>query len=169
MKHFRATWYRVRLWWCTIFGRSYKAAVCGHYTKKVVLVTVFEKKIIFVLDTRHITYCQRCLAVMSIRCAWCKEPICVNDPITLYHAAKDFKIPEGAVTFKEHPLQLVGCLRLMCADTCAERMGFWVVPGKVERVFSPLEMAMATGEVIVCNNISDYHQAIRVPEHKNGR
>lgn len=95
---------------------------------------------------------------MSIKCAWCAKPILAGLPITLYTPTEpDFVIPEYAVVYKEEPLQLVGCLRMGCCDTGADRAGFWVPntdePEKreahVHRVLSPLE------QVIMQNNRGD--------------
>ncbi len=83
-------------------------------------------------------YCHKCLGKMVIKCAWCGGVIFIGDPITLYSPVKkDFEIPEHAVIYKEKPLQLIGCLRWDCAETGADRMGFWLPPGKVERVRDP--------------------------------
>lgn len=100
-------------------------------------------------------FCRECFIEGAIVCPWCGKPITYGDPITLYTPMKkDFKIPEGAVVFQENPLQLVGCLRIGCADTGADRAGFWQYPGKVYRVLSPLELCMQTNEAVVATNVS---------------
>ncbi|MFA6391220.1 MAG: hypothetical protein WCW66_00520 [Patescibacteria group bacterium] len=98
-----------------------------------------------------VDYCHDCLGSMTIQCVWCGEPILVGDPITLYTPAialfapvDEWCIPKHAVIYrKEHPVQLVGCLRMSCADSSADRAGFWLPgedgKGRVLRVQTALE------------------------------
>lgn len=110
-------------------------------------------------------YCHECLAKMSVKCAWCGKPILVDDPITLYTPRKkDFKVPEYAVVYRKDPLQLVGCLRFSCADSGIDRSGFWIKPGRVYRVASPMEMALASDDVVICNDIGDISASIPFPD-----
>jgi len=97
-----------------------------------------------------VSYCLQCIEAMTIQCAWCGEHILPGEPITLYTPRdKNYTIPEGAVTYSQDPLRLVGCLRFDCAQTGADRAGFWVPPGQVEPVMSPLEACMLSGGVVV--------------------
>lgn len=136
-------WFKLRYWLCKFFGRNYKATVCGHKTKLIGKGKVFGQEYISVRKIPF-EYCCGCLEKMAIRCAWCGNPILTGDPVTLYTPLKDFVIPDYAIVYKEDPLQLVGCLGWKCADTGADRTGFWVVPGKVRRVPSPMELVVAT-------------------------
>ena len=122
----------------------------------------------YILMVYRFEYCSDCLVKMSIRCAWCGKSILVGSPITLNTPIrKNFKVPDYAVVYKENPLQLVGCLRWECADTGLDRAGFWVVPGKVHRVVSPLEMLMATEDVVIVNDLADPDQAIPYPNNNH--
>jgi hypothetical protein len=144
------------------FGNSYKASVCGHETKLFSRVSIFGEDY-FVKAHKNSEYCPECLAKMSVKCAWCGETINVGDPITLYSPKKqDFKIPEHAVVYKEEPLQLVGCLAFGCALSGGDRSGFWVQPGKVYRVASPVEMAFLSKGIVVVHDLSDITQATPV-------
>lgn len=98
---------------------------------------------------------------MTIPCAWCGKPIVVGSPITLCSPIKpDYTPPvEGFVTYSEDPLRLVGCLRWDCADSGIYRAGFWVPPGKVDRVLSPLEIAMMVDGVVIVSDITDPAEA----------
>src|SRR3989344_1863353 len=150
-------WWETRLLFYKLFGRKYQAN-CGHKCKLMAKVKVFEEEIIFRLDKKDLDYCQQCLSDMSIRCAWCGGSITVGDAITLYTPTKkDFQIPDYAVFYKRVPFQLVGCLRWGCADSGIDRAGFWVPPGKVYRILSPMEMLIASGseKPIICNNLGN--------------
>jgi len=153
-----------------MFGRTYTASECGHKTKRALVVSALGdcRRGIFKKD--DLEYCSDCLANMVIKCAWCGEPIFIGDPVTLYTPIqKDFTVPKHAVIYKKEPLQLVGCLRWDCADTGADRSGFWVLPGKVQRVLSPIEILLgrvAEGDcsVMVFNDLSDPSRTIPIDE-----
>ena len=165
MKSLIQKWMRTKLFFCRYFGRNYTAKVCGHKTKLVCEIDVFGKKII-VQFNRHseMLYCPECTAKMSIKCAWCEKSIMIGDPITLYTPMKkDFEIPKHAVIYKKDPLQLVGCLRWDCAD-CGDRMGFWDYPGKVERVLSPIEIALMTGKTVIVGDLTDINETIPISD-----
>jgi len=135
-------------------------AKCGHKTKMVDVIEIDGEKITFSLKKGvRPEYCINCLKEMSIKCAWCGKSILPGDPITLYSPRDESKVPEHAVIYKKDPLQLVGCLRWGCADTGADRAGFWVPPGEVQRVMSPLERAMATNNVVIVNDVTDINEA----------
>lgn len=121
-------------------------ADCGHETKKKDKVTAFGENTETHLSAQggKIPYCHRCLEKMAIKCAWCGHVIFIGDPITLYTPSnKDFKVPGHAIIHNKDPLQLVGCLRWDCAETGADRAGFWVPPGNVQRVPTAFEIIMA--------------------------
>jgi hypothetical protein len=127
------------------FFKKYLAR-CGHKTKKKDKVTAFGETItteVPLVDGK-IEYCHKCLEKMAIRCAWCGKPIFIGDPVTLYSLTNGTKeMPKHAVCHDKKLNQYVGCLRCDCADTGADRAGFWVPPGVVERIPTPYEILMA--------------------------
>lgn len=81
---------------------------------------------------------------MSIQCAWCGKSIAIGDPVTLYTPEDSYEVPDYAVPYTEGGSKaLVGCLRWNCADTGADRAGFWMPgdngEGKVLRVPNAFE------------------------------
>ena len=139
------------------FWRKKIMAECGHETFKTDWVHAFGKKCKTEIPVENgkTSYCHKCLSKMAIKCAWCGEVIFIGDPITLYSSVKDnFGIPEHAVVYNKYPLQLVGCLRWDCAETGADRAGFWIPPGKVARVESPFEKCLRTGGIVIVEDLS---------------
>lgn len=152
---------QLRYWWERLktnrfFQPKNILADCGHLTKAVDVLTVFG----YGCTTRlpiiggHTAYCHACLAKMVIRCAWCGQPIFVGDPVTLYTPGQNFVLPEYAQIYRRDPLQIVGCLRWNCAATGADRAGFWVPPGQVKRVQSPLERAIAADGIVIIEDLA---------------
>ncbi len=149
-------WLKLRCWLCKFFGRSYKATVCGHKTKLIGRGKIFEEEYISTFEKGKIKYCRTCLGAMAIRCAWCGEPILTGEPITLYAPSEDFIIPSYAVLYEEKGgVRLVGCLRWDCADTGADRSGFWVIPGKVFRTISAFEIALVIEKGVLCADLDN--------------
>ncbi len=148
---------------------------CGHYSQLKKKMEVFGEPITYEGSKDHLETCPECLLAMATRCAWCGRPIFIDDPITLYVPTKPgFQIPEYAVRYGEppeghsHPA-LVGCLGWNCAETGMDRAGFWVRPGKVQRVASPMEVLVArmkNGDdtPFIVNNLRDQSQAIPIPD-----
>lgn len=141
-------------------------AGCGHTTHLCDKITVIskdgeKKETEITISTIKPTHCHKCFEKMAIRCAWCGDYILPGDPITLYSPIKEgsFDIPKYAVVYKKDPLQLVGCLRMGCADTGGDRAGFWIIPGKVQRVLSPIEEVFMTGETVINSDLGDIDQA----------
>jgi hypothetical protein len=102
---------------------------------------------------------------MAIRCAWCGNVIFIGDPITLYTPAKkDFSIPEYAKIYTDKPLRIVGCLRWDCAETGADRAGFWMPPGKVHRMPTAFEKLMSNDGkgIIICENLTDPTKSMEI-------
>lgn len=133
-------------------------AQCGHPTKLMDRVNAFgETGIITITPGKNgkVEYCHRCLEKMTIRCAWCGNPIFIGNPVTLYTPAENYKIPEHAVICGSNPIRLVGCLGWNCADSGVDRAGFWIPPGKVHRVASPLEIALSSGKGVIVSNLGD--------------
>ena len=131
----------------------FTATKCGHRTKRCGAVSAFGRSIIVKMPVREdgsVDYCLDCIGKMAIRCAWCGNPIFIDDSVTLYTPRGDFQVPDHATVYREKPLQLVGCLGWNCADSGADRAGFWM-PGEngkgcVQRMETPHEMILrATG------------------------
>jgi len=129
--------FKMRLFFCNIFGRNYTAKICKHQTRLVAEFDVFGTEVIFVLNKKHLKYCPQCLARMSTRCSWCGKPILVGDPVTLYtYIEGNFEHIENPTMCGENSTRLVGCLRPDCADGPEDEAGFWNLPGKVSVHFN---------------------------------
>ncbi|MDD4761683.1 MAG: hypothetical protein PHZ25_01505 [Candidatus Pacebacteria bacterium] len=140
------------------FFRKKVKCDCGHVSSRRKIIYVFgEKYSLFFKEKGNPEFCPNCLARMAIRCAWCGRPIMPNDPITLF-SPKDtnFKITENAFVYSENPLCLVGCLRWegCCPFSYLYRAGFWIPPGKVERVLSPIEECLLQKDIFIAEDIS---------------
>ena len=145
---------------------QYVAEACHHRTKRKGEVRAFGActTTAMPLTNGTVKWCLSCIGSMAIRCAWCEEVIFIGDPVTLYTPTKpDFSVPEHAIVYSENPLQLVGCLRMNCAESGADRAGFWIPgedgKGSVERVATPFELVMATGRGVVVNDLSSMKEA----------
>lgn len=130
-------------------GKQYVATKCGHrtYLTGGVMVLGDAPSFEVPLINGAPEYCIACVAGMSIHCAWCSKPIHVGDPVTLYVHRKDMPLGKQAVAYQEdrddHYRRYVGCLRSNCADTSADRAGFWEPPGLVRLVPTPYEQSLA--------------------------
>ncbi|MFH0819492.1 MAG: hypothetical protein V1892_00495 [bacterium] len=154
-----------------IFGPKKIIAQCGHEIKLKDEVSAFGETTITTIkpdEDGKVEYCHRCLEKMAIQCAWCGKSIFIGYPITLYTPKnKDFAIPPHAVIFNKDPLQLVGCLRWDCAQSGVDRAGFWLPPGKVYRVPTPLEIVMSgKKEMLIVSDLSDIKEATKWTEKK---
>src|SRR3989344_6557684 len=117
------------LWLSSLSPFRYVAVKCGHRTKRSGPVSAFERTITTKMPMNEngcVDYCLDCIGKMAIRCAWCGDPIFIGNPITLYTPHGDFQVPEHAIVYNKEPLQLVGCLGWNCAETGADRAGFWL-------------------------------------------
>ena len=127
-----------------IFRKTYMANTCGHRTKRTGEIRALGEEYIISMPLEkngNPAYCLDCIATMSIRCAHCGKPIHIGEPITLYGAFAH--VPEGAVRYHlNNRSYVVGCLRWGCADSGADRQGFWTIPGRVERVPTAIKMVM---------------------------
>jgi hypothetical protein len=147
-------------------------ADCGHETEIIGTISKFGKETEISLirkENGNFGTCVQCLADATIACAWCGEPILPDRPITLYSTSdSEFKPHEGSVIYEDDEnsgvTRYVGCLRWECADSGADRQGFWVLPGKVERCISPIEQALHTGDMVIVEDLSDRNEAVQVPE-----
>lgn len=138
------------------------ARICGHKTRQKGDVAAFGVTITTEMPLKDgtVDYCLECIAKMAIQCAWCSLPIFIGDPITLYFSSKpDFVVPDHAVVYNEQTKELVGCLRMDCASTGADRAGFWLPDeqghGHVERTTSIYAMAAQSGRPVAVNDLSD--------------
>ena len=117
-------------------------------------------------------YCLECIGNMTIKCAWCGNPITIGRPITLYVPDKDFKVPDYAVRYIEGGVNaLVGCFRMTCADGRG-LSGHWLPPGKVERCMSPFELCLASvargdPSAVVVGDTSNYPASVSAHSLKN--
>lgn len=142
----------------------YTATKCKHRTKRCGSISVLGHTIIMKIpknESGAVNYCLNCIGKMTIQCAWCGDPIFIGEPITLYTPCDDdFQIPECAVIYNKKPLQLVGCLGWNCAETGADRAGFWIPgengKGRVLRVPTACEVIMNAKEPS-CLIINDAH------------
>jgi hypothetical protein len=74
--------------------------------------------------------CAGCFLRLGISCAWCGHPIMLGDPITLYQPKDGLEHMPNSATYEG---AWVGCMRMGCADTGADRAGFWVADEKFEK------------------------------------
>lgn len=141
--------FSLRLHWLIISSfmrKTYKANVCGHRTNRTGITTSFGETIITTMPLAKNgkpDYCLECIGKMAIKCAVCESPIHIGDPITLYTLDGKYEIPKHAVRYDKDPQCFIGCLHSGCSDSGINRQGFWVPPGKVERVPSPIDILMA--------------------------
>ena len=158
----------------TLFGKTYVARKCGHRTKAEGPIVAFGEKgfMSMPVTSGGVDYCINCIEGMSIRCAWCGKAITIGDPITLAspHPAQTDAMPDYAVRYDKDQSCFIGCLRWKCADSGAFRSGFWMPPGIVMRVMSPIEMAFANlscdtaTAAVVVGDVTDIREAVRVPQ-----
>lgn len=148
---------------------EYVATKCSHRTKGQGPVSAYGQTLMCNIPLNKdgsVDFCLDCIGKMSIRCAWCGEAIFVREPITLYTPRPEFKVPEHAVVYQENPLQLIGCLRMGCADSGADRAGFWLpgddVKGYVRRVPTAYEVILGaqTPSAMIVSRIDDVEEAI---------
>jgi hypothetical protein len=136
-------------------------ANCGHLTLEKGEVSAFGDTVTTAMPRNAeggFDYCLGCLAGMTITCAWCGEPIFIGDPVTLYGSVSGEGLLGDATPYSEDPKFFVGCLRWNCAQTGADRAGFWLPSntgkGYVKRTRSLFEMALQS-DVVVVNDLSD--------------
>lgn len=105
------------------------ATECGHLASLVAIVWLDDDWVITDMSGMSApVYCDACLSAVAIRCGWCARPIFIGDPVTLY-SRRDGTLPdmvEHAVVYDQERATVVGCLGWGCADTGADRAGFWL-------------------------------------------
>lgn len=158
----RMNWFKA--WWLKISSfvtGSHEANKCRHRTKRSGWAEAFGERYFVEMplaDNGRPDYCLSCIGRMAIRCAWCGDQIHIGNPVTLYTPrSKDFMAPAGAVRYSEEPLRYVGCLGWDCAETGADRAGFWMPPGKVLRVPTVYEHLMGARDpgAIIISDLDD--------------
>lgn len=155
-----------------LFGKRYTAEKCGHTTRRSGRYSAFDdyRSRQFPLNKNGtVDWCLDCMGKMTIQCGWCGDPIFVCDPITLYEPTETAQVPDYAVQYEENGrTHIVGCLGWDCAETGADRKGFWMPgddgKGRVARIASPIEIMFATGEAQIVGDISSIHEAVAASE-----
>ena len=157
-------WYWAQHYFFLIFGRNYLCD-CGHKAKWATMIFPAEDSSgLYKLGKKD--FCPKCFLSKVIKCAWCGKEIPPESPITLYTPKPEFTIPDYAVKYQEKegdPVRLVGCLRWECADTGADRAGFWEMPGVVERCLSPMEQAFISDDIVIIGDLGDRREAVFIP------
>ncbi len=160
--------FRIKKLWLVLsnpFKHTYTANICNHKTKLEGPMSDGKHTITMKMplaENGNPDYCLKCIGEMSIKCAWCNNPITIGSPITLYTPKDDYDIPEYAVPYTENDSKaLVGCLGWECAHSGADMCGRWMPPGKVERQPSPLELCMMANQgneenMVIISDINNY-------------
>lgn len=158
-------WYWVQHYFFLIFGRNYLCG-CGHKAKAATMIfPAKDSSGLYELGKKK-DFCPECFLSKVIKCAWCGKEIPPESPITLYAPKSEFTIPDYAVKYQEKegdPVRLVGCLRWGCADTGADRAGFWEMPGVVKRCLSPMEQAFISNDIVIIGDLGDHREAVFMP------
>jgi hypothetical protein len=138
------------------------ATECGHLASGVAIVWLGDDWA--VTDMRGMsapTYCGACLSAMAIRCGWCGQAIFIGDPVTLYSRRDGGlpELPERAVIYDQARNTLVGCLGWNCAETGADRAGFWLPdsqnPGQgYVKLYESLYSRAARKGVVIVEDLS---------------
>ncbi len=77
-----------------------------------------------------------------------------------------FVVPDYAVVYRKNPLTLIGCLGWNCADTGADRAGFWLPgedgQGRVKRVQTAYEAILGAEEpsMMIVSDTHDITEAV---------
>jgi hypothetical protein len=125
-----------------LLGLGKVIAKCGHETETKGKVEVIDekggRKIITIENIRNPDLCIKCLGKTIIRCAWCGGYILPTDSITLFTPSEDFNIPKYSVRWEKNPSYLIGCSRSECCTNEHDLAGWWVIPGKVQRIAAPI-------------------------------
>ncbi|OGZ72397.1 MAG: hypothetical protein A2908_03055 [Candidatus Staskawiczbacteria bacterium RIFCSPLOWO2_01_FULL_38_12b] len=125
--HFlHVAWWNIRSFFSGLFGRTYKARICGHSAKFFARIEVDGQYYFGPLKNKNPDYCHECLAGMSMRCVLCGKPILIGDSVTLFVA------PEAQGDSLMYQYQYKGCLIgcWQCVSTSVEIIGRWVTPGE---------------------------------------
>ncbi len=148
-------------------AKSGQVANCGHETSAEGQISAHGETTTMAMPRNEaggFDYCLDCVAAMTIRCAWCGSVIFIGSPVTLYSPKENLAVPDHAVVYSENPLRLVGCLGWDCADTGADRAGFWMPGddglGQVHRVPTAFELMVGDSSIssVMVSDLSDVRQ-----------
>ena len=136
-------------------------AKCGHETELKGKVKAFHRDWVTTMPVNEdgsVDYCLECVGKMATRCAWCGEVIPIGDPVTLYTPKDpDFKPRHddfSVYTHENSKESYVGCLGWDCADSGADRAGFWLPPGEVRRVPTAFEQIAGGADHVIIDDLS---------------
>ncbi len=140
--------------------RCYREARCGHRTRVFGWLSAYgdDGSEFMHLGDKLPHWCTDCINQLAIPCAWCGASIYPRDPVTLYSPQDPAYVPKhpDAVRYREEPVTYVGCLRWGCAESGADRAGFWHPPQGVYRQPTALELILANpGIGVIMNDVSD--------------
>lgn len=140
--------------------RRYREARCGHRTRIFGWLSAYgdDGTSCIELWEGQPYWCIDCINRLAIPCAWCGKSIYPSDPVTLYSPLDPAYVPkhERAVRYREDPVTYVGCLRRDCAESGADRAGFWQPPQGVYRQPTALELMLANpGMGVIMHDVSD--------------
>lgn len=135
--------------------KTYWATRCKHLSAEKGWIRAFSCDTITEMATTGedtVDWCLSCIEKMAIPCAWCGGAVFIGDPVTLYTPAPNGRVIERAVWFNpQHesaPSAVIGCLRMSCADSGADVMGFWMPQkdgaGAVQRIRSVYERIISS-------------------------
>ncbi len=140
--------------------RRYREARCGHRTRVFGWLSAYgdDGTELMHLGDQLPHWCTDCINRLAIPCAWCGGSIYPSDPVTLYSPEDPAYVPKhpDAVRYRDDPITYVGCLRSYCAESGADRSGFWHPPQGVYRHPSALELILANpGMGVIVNDVFD--------------
>jgi hypothetical protein len=77
-------------------------------------------------------YCLDCVSKMSIRCAWCAEPIHVGDEISFYSPIEPYLSRRSPIIgHTKVGGRYIGCTKCKLQKSDSGPSGIWSLPGKV--------------------------------------
>lgn len=131
----RTLLYLLKLCSVPFLRKKFKASVCGHLTRRMDVLRAFGDRTVVSING-HPEYCHRCLEQAAIQCVFCGKAIFPTETpvtITLHDSLERFKNIHGIKILQKSPFLIIGCMRATCSDSAANRAGFWVMPGQVEK------------------------------------
>ncbi len=154
--------------WFAVLGRNHLCG-CGHDARLKTLIKREDVEGLYTLD-RDRECCPECFISASARCAWCGCLVVPGSPVAIYAWQEERGEPPPHAVFYDNSRNdkttqryVLVCLRSGCGWP-EDRQGFWVLPGRIERVLSPLEECLYQDDLVICNDLSDPRRAIRVKE-----
>lgn len=152
-------------WFFDFFLRT-RTAQCGHQTTKRGLTTNKQGETFYIRmpaqEDGSYEYCLSCIGEMSITCCECGKSIDIGDPVTLVSYDKQDSVSKHATVHTEGGRNsYVCCLRRDCGDPIF-RSGFWMPPGKVQRMASPFELCLSSGKPVIISDLGDPNDTGRI-------